>query len=312
MWTDELIDDYVRFMRSNRGLSEHTCRAYAADIRQCLDFLARERSIQRLQDVAITDLRSWMARESQQVVRSSLARKTVAIRRFFSWAQQHHIIDANPAARLGTPKQAQTLPAVLNEHQALDLMGTVEAQCTDQPAPADRKEARQEAIALRDCAMIELLYATGIRVAELTALDQRDLNFSNRTVKVTGKGNKQRVVPFGIPAQHALEQWLGTQGRPVLANGSSGDALFLGARGGRVDQRIVRSAVHEHARDAQVPDISPHALRHSAATHMLNGGADLREVQEMLGHESLATTQRYTHVSIEQLRQRYEQAFPRA
>ena len=163
-----------------------------------------------------------------------------------------------------------------------------------------------------------LLYATGIRVAELVSMDIADIDFSNRTIKVTGKGNKQRVVPFGLPAQRALEIWL-EQGRPVLARTATdavksraANALFLGARGGRIDQRIARDIVHRAAREAGVPDISPHALRHSAATHMLDGGADLREVQEMLGHSSLKTTQRYTHVSIEQLKNRYGQAFPRA
>jgi integrase/recombinase XerC len=201
--------------------------------------------------------------------------------------------------------------------------------------------------------VLELLYATGIRIAELVSLDIDDVDFSNRTVKVTGKGNKQRVVPFGLPAMHALEDWL-EQGRPVIigktlessaagraagthsagsrpsgsrpsgkdheAKGHAGGtvgtdcgkALFLGARGGRLDQRVAREMVHKAAHEAGVPDISPHALRHSAATHLLDGGADLREVQEMLGHSSLRTTQRYTHVSIEQLKNRYGQAFPRA
>lgn len=159
--------------------------------------------------------------------------------------------------------------------------------------------------------MMELLYATGIRVGELVGIDIADIDFVQRTVRVTGKGDKQRVVPFGAPAACALDQWL-QAGRPALASDRSGEALFLGRRGGRVDQRIVRQVVHREARKAGVPDISPHALRHSAATHMLDGGADLREVQEMLGHASLRTTQRYTHVSMEQLKQRYRQAFPRA
>lgn len=159
--------------------------------------------------------------------------------------------------------------------------------------------------------MLELLYATGMRVAELVGLDVPDVVFSNRTVKVTGKGNKQRVMPFGAPAQKAIRRWL-DDGRPLLVGEQSAAALFLGRQGKRIDQRMVRRVVHECARDAGVPDISPHALRHSAATHMLDGGADLREVQELLGHSSLKTTQRYTHVSIEQLKARYGQAFPRA
>ena len=192
--------------------------------------------------------------------------------------------------------------------------------------------------------MLELLYATGMRVGELVLLSLNDVNFENHTVKVTGKGNKQRVIPFGIPAAHALQEWLSAYGRGELvkvdcfdnfSNKDYGDvielnkknrnhessleindtaekALFVGARGKRIDQRVVREVVHRMAALAHVPDISPHSLRHSAATHMLNGGADLREVQELLGHSSLTTTQRYTHVSIEALKKRYSQAFPRA
>lgn len=195
----------------------------------------------------------------------------------------------------------------------------------------------QEAIEVRDAAIVEVLYATGIRVAELVSLDIADIDFSQRTMRVTGKGNKTRVVPFGAPAARALQEWLDT-GRPLIAahasntgNGSQSlqssqrtnggrtakaadarNAVFLGARGGRLNQRQAREAVHKAAQQAHVPDVSPHALRHSAATHLLSGGADLREVQELLGHSSLRTTQRYTHVSIDQLRATYRQAFPRA
>ena len=259
--------------------------------------------------------------------------------------------NTDPAATLMTPSIPSTLPAVLTESQAEQLLDVAEqAVATNQykgdggaaaasgsgsgktadksadtvnrneaPARADKRDnARVTAESQRNAAILELLYATGIRVAELVSMDIADIDFSNRTIKVTGKGNKQRVVPFGLPAQRALETWL-EQGRPVLARTATdavksraANALFLGARGGRIDQRIARDIVHRAAREAGVPDISPHALRHSAATHMLDGGADLREVQEMLGHSSLKTTQRYTHVSIEQLKNRYGQAFPRA
>lgn len=225
------------------------------------------------------------------------------------------------------PKLAESLPAVLTESQAERLMQTVEHDARD-GTDADRRQrdrdsdeaeergresdsALRAAVALRDAAMLELLYATGIRVAELVGLDINGIVFSNRTVKVMGKGSKQRVVPFGAPASRALEAWL-RLGRPRLTKNKSGQAVFLGVRGARLDQRVARRVVHDKASEAGVPDISPHALRHSAATHMLDGGADLREVQEMLGHSSLKTTQRYTHVSIEQLKNRYGQAFPRA
>lgn len=175
------------------------------------------------------------------------------------------------------------------------------------------KSLQEHAIALRNAAILELLYATGMRVGELTSINVQDMDFENHTVKVTGKGNKQRVVPFGVPAANACKEWI-EHGRSALLekHAETSQALFLGARAKRIDQRIVRSIVHAAAAAANVPDVAPHALRHSAATHMLNGGADLREVQELLGHSSLNTTQRYTHVSIQALKQRYSQAFPRA
>ncbi|MDK7192750.1 tyrosine recombinase XerC [Bifidobacterium sp. UMB1197] len=184
------------------------------------------------------------------------------------------------------------------------------------PLKSPQKSLQEHALALRNAAILELLYATGMRVGELTSLNVQDMDFENHTVKVTGKGNKQRVVPFGVPAANACKEWI-EHGRSALlekhaANSAGMQALFLGARAKRIDQRVVRSIVHAAAAAANVPDVAPHALRHSAATHMLNGGADLREVQELLGHSSLNTTQRYTHVSIQALKQRYSQAFPRA
>jgi integrase/recombinase XerC len=288
-----------------------------------------------LNEITLDDLRSWMAVESRDHARSSMARKTVAVRGFFAWAYEHGLTTTDPAATLMTPSIPSTLPAVLTESQAEQLLDVAEQAVATNQYKGDGGAAaasgsgsgkavgktadksadtvnRNEAPARadkRDSARV---------VAELVSMDIVDVDFSNRTIKVTGKGNKQRVVPFGLPAQRALETWL-EQGRPVLARTATDaaksratNALFLGARGGRIDQRIARDIVHRAAREAGVPDISPHALRHSAATHMLDGGADLREVQEMLGHSSLKTTQRYTHVSIEQLKNRYGQAFPRA
>lgn len=337
------IDSFVSYLKSHRGLSANTLKAYRADLTACLH-LFELRGVTDLNEITLDDLRSWMAVESRDHARSSMARKTVAVRGFFAWAYEHGVTTTDPAATLMTPSIPSTLPAVLTESQAEQLLDVAEhAVATNQykddggaaaasgsgkaagktadksadtvnrseaPARADKRDnARVTAESQRNAAILELLYATGIRVAELVSMDVADIDFSNRTIRVTGKGNKQRVVPFGLPAQRALETWLG-RGRPVLAR--TGDALFLGVRGGRIDQRTARDVVHRAAREAGVPDISPHALRHSAATHMLDGGADLREVQEMLGHASLSTTQRYTHVSIEQLKDRYGQAFPRA
>lgn len=284
-----------------------------------------------------------MAYESSKVARSSLARKVVAIRGFFDWCVHENHIKSNPSEILATPKIANVLPTVLDESQAEKLMNSVDEQASksykniseyyskndsadsDDSADGARDIAcddacdnpsyyspKKVAIDLRNAAILELLYATGIRVGELTGLNFKDINFESHTMKVTGKGNKQRVVPFGIPAYKALLAWISKDGRAILVQDSSEIALFVGSRGKRIDQRLVRQIVHDAAARANVPDISPHALRHSAATHMLNGGADLREVQEMLGHSSLTTTQRYTHVSIEALKQRYSQAFPRA
>jgi tyrosine recombinase xerC len=271
--------------------------------------------------------------------RSSLARKVVAVRGFFAWATHVGLISANPAQILNTPKIVNELPTVLDEAQAEKLLDCAEDRSEDYAVDKSPETEHQEntplksqikmrirsqtksqtktkqeyVIALRNAAILELLYATGMRVGELTGLNVQDMDFENHTVKVTGKGNKQRVVPFGVPAAKACKKWLDC-GRSALQEKSaaSSQALFLGARAKRIDQRIVRSIVHEAAAAANVPDVAPHALRHSAATHMLNGGADLREVQELLGHSSLNTTQRYTHVSIQALKQRYSQAFPRA
>ena len=339
-WYDAPLDAYLGFLKANRGLSGNTLRAYGTDVGECLHLLAL-RGATGLNAVRIDDLRLWMAHESRGHARSSMARKTVAVRGFFRYCYEHGLTASDPAAGLMTPKIPATLPAVLTEAQAARLADSADEEAAQRPGEgggadatpkatdakatdADRSvgeglgagQRREsapaaEALLLRDAAIVELLYATGIRVAELAGLDVTDVDFSRRTVRVTGKGNKQRVVPFGAPAAAALERWLGAQGRPLLADGGQ-TALFVGARGGRINPRIARGVVHAEARHAGVPDISPHALRHSAATHMLDGGADLREVQEMLGHASLATTQRYTHVSIEQLKRRYDQAFPRA
>ncbi|MBW3094198.1 tyrosine recombinase XerC [Bifidobacterium sp. 64T4] len=307
---EEPIRGFGTYLKANRGLSEHTVKAYRADVHDCLAYL-EEQGVRDLNEVTADDLRAWMGKRSPSHARSSMARGVVAVRRFFAWAYEHDVTRSDPASTLMTPKIPGVLPTVLSEEQAEELMNREDRDAAEDP---------DDPKALRDAAMLELLYATGIRVAELVGLDTGDVDFSNRTVKVTGKGDKQRVVPFGLPAAKALEAWL-EHGRPRVLASRSGkgdvpadarDALFLGMRGGRLDQRMARRVVHGAAREAGVPDIGPHALRHSAATHLLDGGADLREVQEMLGHSSLKTTQRYTHVSIEQLKSRYRQAFPRA
>ncbi|RSX55736.1 site-specific tyrosine recombinase XerC [Bifidobacterium dolichotidis] len=313
-WYAQTLDEYATFLIANRGLSEHTVRAYVGDVERCCIYVT-ELGASSWNTITLDMLRNWMATEAQHIAKSSLARRTVSVRQFFVWATEHHVCAHNVAAVLQIPKTAKPLPAVLNEQQAERLMDEVDAEAVEaQHEAADSTSLcyeRREVSTIRDCAILELLYATGIRVAELTGLNIADVNMTNRTIRVTGKGNKQRVVPYGVPAQRALDTWLNV-GRPRFASDQSEQALFLGVRGSRINQRIVRAVVHREAARAGVPDISPHALRHSAATHLLDGGADLREVQELLGHSSLGTTQRYTHVSIGQLKQRYAQAFPRA
>ena len=204
-------------------------------------------------------------------------------------------------ASLGAPKAHRTLPPVLRADEAAELVRAA-AEHADDGSP----------VGLRDVAMLELLYATGIRVGELVGLDVDDLDRDREVVRVLGKGRKERSVPFGRPASRALDRWLAT-GRPALRAEGAGPALFLGTRGHRIDQRAVRRLVHQRIADVPgAPDIGPHGLRHTAATHLLEGGADLRSVQELLGHASLATTQLYTHVTTDRLRRAYQQAHPRA
>lgn len=322
----DLSDRYIDYLRSNKGLGSRTLRAYRVDILQCLEWCGVN-DFSDLDSVSTSVLRQWMYWLNKNHARSSLARKVVAVRGFFAWTTHVGLISANPAQILNTPKIANELPTVLDEAQAEKLLDCAEDRSEDYavdkspatehqentPLKSQIKTKQEYAIALRNAAILELLYATGMRVGELTGLNVQDMDFENHTVKVTGKGNKQRVVPFGVPAAKACKKWLDC-GRSALQEKSaaSSPALFLGVRAKRIDQRVVRDIVHAAAAAANVPDVAPHALRHSAATHMLNGGADLREVQELLGHSSLNTTQRYTHVSIQALKQRYSQAFPRA
>jgi integrase/recombinase XerC len=247
-------------------------------------------------------LRSWLAAEAGAgAARTTLARRTSAVKAFTAWALRQGLLGTDPAARLQMPKARRTLPAVLRQDQALAAM-----------AAAKTGSQQGDSLALRDRLIVELLYATGMRVSELCGLDIDDVDLGRRLVRVLGKGDKQRTVPFGEPAAEALRAWL-ADGRPALATADSGPALLLGARGRRLDVRQARTVVHQTVAAVNgAPDIGPHGLRHSAATHLLEGGADLRVVQELLGHSSLATTQLYTHVSVARLRAIHEQAHPRA
>jgi integrase/recombinase XerC len=294
-----LLADYERHLMAERGLSEHSVRAYMGDVTDLIDHLNRL-GHDELDALDIRGLRSWLAKQqSLGKARSTIARRATAARVFTAWAQRTGRIATDPGALLASPKAHKTLPGVLGQADTRAVLDAA-AVAADDGSP----------LGLRDLAIMELLYATGIRVGELCALDLDEVDRHRRVVRVFGKGRKERSVPYGVPAGDALESWLAV--RAQLVRDGSGAALFLGARGGRIDQRTVRRVVHARIGAVDAPDLSPHGLRHTAATHLLEGGADLRSVQELLGHASLATTQVYTHVSSERLRAAYQQAHPRA
>lgn len=295
------LDGFVRYLSAERDRTDNTVRAYVTDVTSLLEFAA-EHGLDDLGLIDLSLLRAWLGGMSERgIARSTLARRSAAARTFFAWCRRQKLVDVNPASRLRAPKQESHLPQVLRADQA-DALMTAAADTAVDSAPDH----------LRDRAVLELLYATGIRVSELVGIDIDDVDSDRNTVRVLGKGRKERVVPYGAPAGIAIDDWL-RRGRPSLATCGSGPALFIGVRGGRLDVRQVRRVLDKTL--AGVPGsahLSPHGLRHSAATHLLDGGADLRSVQELLGHSSLATTQIYTHVSMERLRASYRQAHPRA
>ena len=309
----ELIEEYCHYLQYEMNRSAHTIRSYRSDLTGLASDLqspapGADEPQPVFREARLEDFRAWLAQLTQHgMSRTTMARKTTAIRQFMGWLVRQGIREDNPAARLITSKQNSHLPDTLSQkqvRQALDaLYEAVRGQSGDPTDP----------LALRDVAMFEVLYATGIRVAEIEGLDIEDIDFSRSVVKVTGKGDKQRVVPLTAPAVRALKQWLSAGRAEVLGDKPQTPAVFLGARGRRIGARQIREVVNEVLR--RLGDTSAsgvHVLRHTAATHLLDGGADLRSVQKLLGHESLQTTQLYTHVSIDRLRQGYQQAHPRA
>ncbi len=297
---DGALAAFCEHLGAERGRSVHTVRAYAADLGSLFRYAAAT-GAQAPVELDLPLVREWLAAQAARgLSRATLARQVAATRSFTAWAQRRGLTPTDLGDRLGAPRARRALPGVLTAPQASALLAVSEL-AADDGSP----------VTARDRAVLELLYATGIRVSELTGLDLPDVDASRRTVRVVGKGAKERTVPYGVPAQRALDDWLAR--RDQLVRAASGAALFLGVRGARIDVRTVRAVVHRllrHVPDA--PDLGPHGLRHSAATHLLEGGADLRSVQELLGHATLATTQVYTHVSVERLRASYEQAHPRA
>jgi integrase/recombinase XerC len=302
----ESLEGWEEHLRLQRDLSAHTVRGYVGDVVSLLDHLGR-RSGTSVTALDLATLRSWLAQgRTRGDSRSTTARRAASARSFTAYLRRSGQVAEDVGLRLASPRAHRTLPGVLGADQARAVLDRVAEPAAEQERPADT------AVRLRDVLVVELLYASGVRVGELVGLDVDDVDRARRLLRVLGKGRKERSVPFGAPAAAALEDWL-RSGRPLLATSASGPALLLGARGGRLDPREARRVVHAAvAATPGVPDVGPHGLRHSAATHVLEGGADLRSVQELLGHASLATTQVYTHVTVERLRAVHAQAHPRA
>ncbi len=298
---DRVIDDYERHLRLERDLTEHTVRSYVADVRGLAEH-AERMGVTDPADVTIRTLRSHLAQlRTLGRARSTIARRTTSLRVFTGWLRRSGRSETDAAALLVSPVARRELPATLS---AADVRAVLDA--------ATARIDTDAVTGTRDLAILEILYATGIRVGELVGLDVDDVDTARRLVRVFGKGRKERSVPFGLPAQDALDAWLAI-GRPQVVTAASGPAVFLGVRGRRLDPRAAREVVHRRLGDVEgVPVLGPHALRHTAATHLLEGGADLRAVQEVLGHASIGTTQIYTHVSNERLRAAFRQAHPRA
>jgi integrase/recombinase XerC len=288
------FESFKSYLNQERSLSPNTIRAYVGDLESLISHL-NALGVSEISSLNISHLRSWLAnQQTKGASRTTLSRRATSIKLFTKWAHKEGLIPTDVGANLATPKAHRVLPEILDVKSADLAMQSLETFA----------EESGELTAIRNLAMVELLYATGARVSELCGLNIKDVDYDRQTIRVLGKGNKERVVPIGRPAIAALEKWLVV--RSQLANEKSGEAVFLGARGKRIDQRQVREVVYKTI------ELGPHALRHSAATHLLEGGADLRTVQEILGHASLSTTQIYTHVSAERLHSAFKQAHPRA
>lgn len=301
---ESLIDAWGVYLRANLAVSEHTLRAYVSDLRSFTTYCqVDELSTENIRSVVtLRAIRAWLASLVQQgKSRSTISRRTASIRSFTAWAYRRGYLDSDPGLLVTSARGDQKLPQVQTPSDTAGLLSYAATRAREENSPA----------AIRDWAILETIYATGIRVSEVCSLDTTSIDQQGMTLRVIGKGNKERVVPFTRACLSALQAWL-SHGRPSLAIPEAGRALFVGDKGRRIDPRVIRSMIHRMCAQAGVRDLAPHALRHTAATHILAGGADLRAVQEMLGHSSLQTTQRYTHVDAQRLSAIYKQAHPRA
>jgi integrase/recombinase XerC len=302
MLRPEQIEEFISYLRSQRGYSPHTLRNYRIDLNHFVEFLSTrkgERKSENMESVDSTDIREYLGRLYTQYKKSTIARKLSAVRSFYLFAEKSGFAGNNPAATVLTPKQERTIPNYLPVDQMFGLL-----EGPDRETP----------LGLRNLAMLEVLYSTGLRVSELAGLNLDRMDLDRRLVKVVGKGNKERIVPVGRKAVAVLREYLDstqvlrTKGRKAMA----GLPVFMNVRGGRLSTRSIAKIVKGYGvKCGLMMGISPHSLRHTFATHLLDGGADLRAVQELLGHASLSTTQRYTHVSLDRLMKVYDKAHPR-
>lgn len=295
-----LIEDFALELSSVKGYSDNTVKAYISDITDLKVFM-ESKSQNEIADLDLELVRDWLWRASEKgLTKTTLARKSAAVRAFTAWLHKNGKLDIDPGLKLRSPKASRTLPKVVSRDSMFEIFERLEPfSSSDNPA------------GIQDLLMIELLYGSGIRVSELVGLNLEDIDYGRKILRVTGKGDKQRMVPYSDPAGLALDKWI-REGRPQFVNEVSQNALLISSRGKRVGVRQVYALVAKLLSETAVGQAGPHALRHSAATHLLDGGADLRAVQELLGHSSLATTQIYTHVSVDRLKQGYLKAHPRA
>ncbi|MEY2698325.1 MAG: hypothetical protein RL720_281 [Actinomycetota bacterium] len=302
MQLESALDGFIAYLGAERGYSEHTIKAYSSDLRDLAHY-AERRAVKSLDGITLEFLRDWLYESAQTgLSKTTLARRSASVRSFTAWMRRQGLSNIDAGARLKSPKSDQSLPRVISIPQLDEIF---------EHLVDNAKEG--EPVALRDLAIIELLYASGLRVSELVGLNLGDVDLDRLTVRVMGKGSKERVVPFGIPAASALTDYL-TRSRKILVEGKPATtSFFVGARGGKLSTRSVYGLVASLLEPlGGSGPAGPHSLRHTAATHLLDGGADLRIVQEMLGHASMGTTQIYTHVSMERLTSSYQQAHPRA
>ncbi len=302
-----LIDTFIDYIRDQKGYSKHTVRSYLVDLRQFLEFLISRESLQADENVelepnAISPLiiREYLGSMYGNYNRSTIARKLSAVRSFFLFLEKKGICAGNPAVDIATPKQEKHLPGYLSVDDVFRLL---------------EKPGKKNPLDLRDLAILEMLYSCGIRASELEALNVSSIDFNERLVRIIGKGNKERIVPVGRKAIKAITLYFeATQGLRKRSGGDSQDSpLFVNFRGGRLSVRSIGRIIKKHAIASGLSsEISPHFMRHSFATHLLDGGADLRSVQELLGHENLSTTQKYTHVSLDRIMEVYDKAHPRS